>query len=107
MTTILNFFKTNSGQFAIVLGLALVSMIATYLIYWVTNKNSFIKYLLGLILIFFSLYTMAQGLKLISTEDGLSLMVRGVYLGVAGLVSILLALILRPKTRRRTRPRRG
>lgn len=106
MTTILNLFRANSGQFVIVLGLALVSMIATYLIYWVTNKNSFIKYLLGLILIFFSIYTMAQGLKLISTDDGLGLMVRGVYLGVAGLVSILLALILRPKTRRRSRSRK-
>lgn len=94
MTTIINFLIDHTSEILTVFVIGIFSMVLTYLIYWITNRNRFIKYLLGIVLVFFGVYSLSIGLNNIIRPEGIVAISRGIYAGVAGLVSILFALIL-------------
>lgn len=94
MTRLVNFIMDHSEQALIVVFVAVFAMIATYLIYWITNKNRFTKYILGFVLTFIGLYSLISGLENFTRPEGVDLVARAIIIGVAGLVSVCFALII-------------
>lgn len=94
MRTLIDFLFDHQNQlliYAIVSGL---SILITFLAYWVTNRNRIMKYLPAIILIVVSLYELYVGLNTITEESGVnSIMIFGLTF-VAGFVGFCYALIL-------------
>ncbi|MDO5690001.1 MAG: hypothetical protein Q4G61_07115 [Tissierellia bacterium] len=73
---------------------ALLAVVATYLIYWATNRNRYIKYIPGVVLVFIGLYSLSEGLPRITSAEGVDLINRFGIFFVSGFVALCFALIL-------------
>lgn len=94
MRSILNLILQHQGKTVVFIIGALVSILITYLVYWISNKNEYFKYVPSLALISISVYKLVGGISRITTEDGISdIWSFGIFF-VTGMVSLFFALIL-------------
>lgn len=94
MRSILNLILEHQGKTVVFIIGALVSILITYLVYWISNKNRYFKYVPSLALISISAYKLVEGISRITTEEGINnIWSFGIFF-VTGMVSLLFALIL-------------
>ena len=103
MSAIINFILDHQDALFMSMIVSLFAIIGTYLIYWITNKNRFMKYIPGLILGFVALYKLYTGWLRVTKPEGISDISLAITLGVTGLVSLCFSMILgvirKPKRR--------
>lgn len=94
MRTILNFIIDYQGDLFMTFLIGLFAIIGTFLVFWITNRNRFMKYLPGVIMVFAALYKVYTAWLRITGPEGIGDLSLAIKLGVAGLVSFCYALIL-------------
>lgn len=105
MRTILNFVLDHQDGLYMSMIVALFAIIGTYLIYWITNKNKFMKYLPGLLMFFIALYKLYIGWLNITKPEGIDDISLAVTIGVGGVVSLCFAWILGIKRKYKRKPK--
>lgn len=73
---------------------SLFAILGVYLIYWISNRNKFIKYVPGFVLIFIGIYNLVEGFPKITDETGLDMILKFGIFFVSGFVALCYALIL-------------
>lgn len=105
MSSIFNLIIDHQSQLIRVFMVAVLAIIATLLVYWITNRNSFMKYLLGIVLLALSAYWAYLGLGNFVSPEGIQDVYWAILLGVGGIVSIatsfILALTKEPKRKKK------
>ncbi|MDO5718128.1 MAG: hypothetical protein Q4P34_04010 [Tissierellia bacterium] len=94
MRSILNLVLDHQGQATVFPMISLVAVLVTYLLYWISNRNKYMKYLPGVIMIIIGIYNLIEGLPRLTEDEGLSMILRFGIFFVAGFVSLCFALIL-------------
>lgn len=109
MAELLNSILVAKDRVIMLLILSLAVMLVTYVIYVISGKSSFLKYLPGLLLTGAGIYYLYQGFQNITTRTGLNEFMSATIFGIIGLVGLAYALILGvyhqgegQKTKRRT-----
>ncbi|WP_425539616.1 hypothetical protein [Microaceticoccus formicicus] len=94
MRSILNLVLDHQSKTTIFPLASLFAILGVYLIYWISNRNKYIKYVPGLILISIGIYNLVEGLPKITDETGLNMILRFGIFFVSGFVALCYALIL-------------
>ncbi len=94
MRSIFNLVLDYQSRTTIIPLSAFLAIIGTGLIFWISNKNKYIKYVPGLILVFIGIYNLVEGFPKMTDEVGLNMVLRFGIFFVAGFVSLCFALIL-------------
>ena len=94
MRSILNLVLDHQQNFFLFSLAGLIAILVTYLIYWISNRNAYIKYIPPILLIIISIYELYLGLPKITESYGLEKIMTFGVLFVAGFVSLMFAFIL-------------
>lgn len=94
MRSILNLVLDYQSRTTIIPLSAFLAIVGTGLIFWISNKNKYIKYVPGLILVFIGIYNLVEGFPRMTDDEGLNMVLRFGIFFVAGFVSLCFALIL-------------
>lgn len=94
MRSILNLVMDHQSKTTIFPLASLFAILGVYLIYWISNRNKYIKYVPGFILVFIGVYNLVEGLPKITDETGLNMILRFGIFFVSGFVALCYALIL-------------
>lgn len=107
ISSVINLALDNPNQLLRFIIVSMISIIFTYLLYWITNRNRLVKFVPGIILVIVSFVLLNQGMEIITQARGLELVMNFGLAFVAGFVSLMFALILgvKDKGRRRRRKR--
>lgn len=94
MKALLELMGRYTGQNLMILFVTVLAVIVTSLLYWISNKNRWVKYAPAFVLLFIALYSLFRGAPRLMMDTGLESMWRFVLFAVSGFVSFCYALIL-------------
>lgn len=94
MTELLEAIMSARDRVLMLLILTIAVLLVTYIIYTISGRTGFIKYLPGLLLTGAGVYYLYRGLQQITTKAGLNELMSAMMFIVIGLVGVCFALIL-------------
>lgn len=94
MRTVINLVLDHPNQILKFIVVAVVAMLLTYLVYWITNKNRVAKFIPGLVSLLAGFYNLQASLPLLNEPAGLKKLNGFGMFFVAGFVSICYSFIL-------------
>lgn len=94
MKALLELMGRYTGQNLMILFVTMLAVIVTSLLYWISNKNRWVKYAPAFVLLLIAIYSLFQGAPRLMVDAGLASMWRFVLFAVSGFVSLCYALIL-------------